>query len=306
MAVQQAIQFVEPKKQITNIEVLIKFTESRQFNKFLQFLEDLSLSVKGKDSQCSVNVSKVVESFCTVLQRLSVWVDEIKPKAQTGRFANPAYRDWFAKMEEACTSLLREILPENLHPAIIELNVYFRWSFGDKTRMDYGTGHEMNFGVLFYCLHRIQAISEADFAAVVLKVFSQYLDLMRKLQLTYWLEPAGSKGVWALDDYQFLPFYFGAAQLIGIPEVKPKAIRDAEFCLTFSKKYMFVGCIKFINEVKKGPFFEHSPTLDGIGNVLTWEKVHGGLMKMYKGEVLCKQPVMQHFFTGGILPLDAQ
>ena len=43
------------------------------------------------------------------------------------------------------------------------------------------------------------------------------------------MEPAGSQGVWSLDDYQFVSFIWGAAQFTnGNDIVSPSAISDYE------------------------------------------------------------------------------
>lgn len=75
--------------------------------------------------------------------------------------------------------------------AIQELEVYFFESFGNYTRIDYGSGHELNFFAWLFCLLRLKIFEPSDFVAIVFSVFQNYLKLMRKVQTTYMLEPAG-------------------------------------------------------------------------------------------------------------------
>ena len=52
--------------------------------------------------------------------------------------------------------------------------------------------------------------------------------------------------------------------------------------------------------MKRGQFFEHSPTLYDISGVPYWAKINQGMIKMYKVEVLGKFPVIQHFPIGKV------
>lgn len=120
------------------------------------------------------------------------------------------------------------------------------------------------------------------------------------------LEPAGSHGVWSLDDYQFLPFLWGSGQLLANAQIAPKSVRSREIVDFYADDFLYLGAIKFVLTVKTGPFGEHSPTLNSIAELQHWEKVNGGLMKMYMAEVLGKFPVVQHQLFGPIFPFPGQ
>ena len=61
----------------------------------------------------------------------------------------------------------------------------------------------------------------------------------------------------------------------------------------------------FALQVKFGaPFAEHSPILNDISELPSWGKVNEGLAKMYRGEVLGKLPVVQHFVFGSLFKAD--
>ncbi len=107
--------------------------------------------------------------------------------------------------------------------------------------------------------------------------------------MTYTLEPAGSHGVWGLDDHFFMPFIFGSAQLARpisedepmsqegsvLRAPKPDSVHKPATVEVQREFNMYFSAVSFINDVKKGPFWEHSPLLYDISGVKDgWGKIN--------------------------------
>ena len=72
---------------------------------------------------------------------------------------------------------------QDFERAVPELQLYLRESFGSYERIDYGTGHEMNFVVFLFCMFKIGAFKEGDMVCAINRVFQAYMVVMRKIQL---------------------------------------------------------------------------------------------------------------------------
>lgn len=285
------------------------WTRSDTYNSILEFIVSLQHSVHGCSNDVAVELSPTVELILLTLDKVSETAtnNPVVHEKDISRFGKVEFRDFYDQIARESPLWMEKLLPLDKSEYAQEVAQYFAESWGNRQRIDYGSGHELNFVCFLFCLQKLGSLSENDHQALVLRVFNRYMAVMRQLQKTYWLEPAGSHGVWGLDDYHFLPFLFGAAQLATHPHMKPKLIHNKELVEAYWKQYMYLECIHFLNSIKTVPgngdasLRWHSPMLDDILSARLWAKIQDGMVKMYKAEVLEKLPIMQHLMFGRVI-----
>ncbi|WFD00769.1 Serine/threonine-protein phosphatase 2A activator 2 [Malassezia yamatoensis] len=301
---------VLPHKRIVTQEDMDQFHKSPALAELLGMIRSCNESVRDRKLTDSVEVGEAIHAVLCVLEQVHELVLDTPrdtDSASTTRFGNPAFRKLYEKIRQRTDGFM-ESLPGLKHQprARQELAVYFYESWGNAKRIDYGSGMELNFVCWLLLLVKLGVLQlPRDGAAVVLRVFWRYITVMREIQSTYWLEPAGSHGVWGLDDYHFLPFLWGASQLSGHRFLRPKSIHDADLVEECARDYMYFACIQSINSIKTESLRWHSPMLDDISSVKTWSKVNEGMIKMYRTEVLSKLPIAQHIYFGTLLDFGA-
>jgi serine/threonine-protein phosphatase 2A activator len=294
-----------PQKIINNQEKVQEFQKSQVYQEYLTLVVALQQSIRSVSISQTPN-SKSFKIFDDYFAEVQLKLKETPPLEGKMRFGNLAFRDFYKKLVLVNTEFVDKLLKHyeltaNYAP---EFKVYLDEAYGDPSRVDYGTGHEMNFMVFLFCLNKLCSFDKQLYPSLVHQVFYNYIFTMRKIQLTYNLEPAGSHGVWGLDDYHFLSFIFGAAELIDSEIFKtPEFIHKDALVEQYKDEYMYINCIAFIKKVKSSAAFgESSPILNDISAAANWEKVANGMVKMYQVEVMGKYPVIQHVRFGELFP----
>lgn len=322
-----------PVRQIRTLSHLQSFHSSTSYERLISFITMLSTSIIGIPTPID-QIPNMTPFITEIFQAMENGIKRNPPQTYSSRFGNTSFRDWIDEMSFELPRIHQKYHITNWQ----EISSYLLNSLGDRHRIDYGTGHEAHFIIWMLLLWESNfdgfVVNDAfsSFSSsntfntentyttfntentfntgnatpnLIFTIFYPYIQLMRKIHRTYLLEPAGSHGVWGLDDYHFLPFLFGANQLRGHKDLKPKHIRNAPILLTYRKHFIYFDLIYQLLLVKPEVSLRwHAPLLDDISAVKSWDKVSEGLMKMYAIEVLSKLPIMQHLLFGSLFSFD--
>ncbi|KAJ1563631.1 Serine/threonine-protein phosphatase 2A activator, partial [Cladochytrium tenue] len=120
--------FRVPERAILTKEDLARWLESETMAEFMGFVEELNSVVKNKKLSDPVPISKACETILSALDEVEGWVSEIPAVTSTAsRFGNPAFRDWFDKLESACSDLTARLVADT--DATREVSTYLLHSF---------------------------------------------------------------------------------------------------------------------------------------------------------------------------------
>lgn len=338
------------KKRINEPKDVIYFkTQSLAYRSIVTYIELLCEKIRGtgnKEFNSKYKLRNEVFQACAMfmdtLEQCCRETDlNLAKSAGTPRFGHVAFRAWHDKMRKLCREFVYEITASRCEindQFREELIVYLCESFGNRMRIDYGTGHELNFMIFTMGLSGLFDLNEPTEGDVTrdvkqntdqqelgitpekLKSYvslhawdihwlfaKSYLKLCRQIQIKFRLEPAGSRGVYNMDDFQFLPFLLGSAQLFGVKHISTSDFYLQDQVDYFKDDFIFFEAVDFILNNKRGPFNEHSYTLWNFTNLGSWDNIHRRIKVKFIDDILNPLPIVQHFLFGDyILKWDAK
>ena len=171
-------------KRVKNVMLLNQYKNSQGLYDITDFLSKVNLSLLGTSLQDDRKLSTSAQTLTNMLIEMKGWVADIPAVVQAQRFGNTAFRTWHKRATQAADEFIAGLLPEEHQGVANEIKTYWLESFGNNTRIDYGTGHELCFITMLTALTKLGVFQTTpqEYQVLALDVFRAYLNLVRELQ----------------------------------------------------------------------------------------------------------------------------
>ena len=187
-------------KTAEDMEVFKKMPVYDELLAYITTLSDAMAGTKLSEATPAAQSHDLIKAFMAVFASIRQLVLSIPLQdMDQQRFGNKAFRVFHEKLQESCDEILQPVMnvlrsKNSVSESDTEaLKPYFLDSFGNGTRIDYGTGHELHFIILTMLSWKLAepTVSKEHAQQTVSNVIVEYVEVMRHLQSHYRLEPAG-------------------------------------------------------------------------------------------------------------------
>lgn len=287
--------------------------QSKAYVILSSYLYDVSAEIQGVRTTDPFPVSRSIKRLLTIFDALDALIVANPPvptvlndpKNSITDSGNRAFRKWSRCMQRDIYQMVEKAVPTKKCQHINELGQYLSSSFGNSTKIEYGTTHELNFIFFVAGLFQARILNrEEDLAASGLILFVRYLKLVRRLQVTYSMVPPANHGAYALDKFQFIPFIWGAAQLCYDAPFSPRKMLDEAIVAKYKSSYLFVDCVGHIMMTNIGSFAGHSSQLWCLASLSQWPDIYRGLIFRYTEDIVVDFDLIQPMRFGPLMPFD--
>ncbi|KAH8243225.1 hypothetical protein KR032_005640, partial [Drosophila birchii] len=276
-----------PVKQVRGDADLIGWVRSNAYRDLISYINNTSIVLQGYRMTGSFPVSEDMQKLCNMFDVLERPLNPKHPGAAsptTPENKMASYHLWLRQMFHTVLNNLAVTISPDKCQHVHELGEYLRRSFGNATTLEFGPGNELMF-LFFLCgLFRANILRGRDTVAAALMLFYRYIHLVRRLIAVFDL-PIASNPRCAIEDYFFVPYIWGAAQLCLKPPFSPRQCDQPKEIESYRQDYMMVNLIENLPQ-KCGPLSNHAFQLWCILSVPTWPDVYRGLERCYINHIL--------------------
>ncbi|KAI8041107.1 serine/threonine-protein phosphatase 2A activator [Drosophila gunungcola] len=301
-----------PVKQVHSIEDVNRWVRSQAYHDTVAYISNTSRAIQGHRMTSDFPVSEQMRQLCEIFDGLEHLLTEHTPRIEDTSTSVPAaqikgnfYGFWLRDMYQHVFRKLGEVIPAIHCRHINELGQYLRRSFGNAKSLDFGPANELMF-LFFLCgLFRAGILLAKDTLAAALMLFDRYVHLVRRMVAIYALQTAKDP-VCSIDDFIFMPYLWGAAQLSLEAPFSPLQCEQAKVLESQRQDYMIVELVDFLLRTGGGgQLSQVAFQLWSILSIPTWAQVYMGFERNVVDNLLCSFHTVQHAIFGELMSFES-